>query len=201
MRYETAVGHLRIAVDACQRAADSAGRMRERPLVVALYVFGDLLAGPREPERSQLAFVLDLPVERVTWYSEPREGFYFADQMRINRYPFEYYWRPAAWPVWNHYIRDPVELWSIAGPSGALEALAERRFDALIRALPSSAEEARQREVELAVSEEHLRDMLDRYWDQGWRRAHKFNGNHPEDHLWRATYGFLELVSWQPGRG
>lgn len=202
MRYETALRHLQIVVDACRRHAKTCAAMEEKPLVVGVHAFGEVLTAPRDLQRSQLAFVLDLPVGDVTWYAEPREAFNFADSMRINRYPFECYWRPAAWPVWNHYIRDPVELWSIdKGATGAVEALAEGRFGALIRVLPSPAEEARQREVELAASESHLRNMLDRYWDQSWRRRYRYAGMRPEDHLWRASHGYLEVAGWRPGDG
>lgn len=202
MRYEAALRHLQIVVDACARHAKICAAMEEEPLVVSAHAFGEVLRGPDRLDHSKLAFVLDLPAEKVTWYVEPREAFHFADSMRINRYPLEYYWRPAAWPAWNHYIRDPVELWSVErGTTGVVQALAERRFDALMRALPSPEDEARQREVELAMSERRLRKVLDSYWDQRWRRAHRYFGTYPEDHLWRATYGYLDVLGWRPGPG
>lgn len=199
MRYETAVRHLRAVVDACARHATTSVRLGEKPLVVEAHAFGKVLEGPVDVDRVQLALVLDLPVERVTWYAEPREAFLFAEQTRIDRLPVEYYCRPAAWPVWNHHIRGPVALWSIhGGATGAVDALAEHRFDALLRALPSPRQEAAQREAELAACERHLRAMLDTYWEQEWRRAQRWNGLRPEDHLWRAAYGYFDVAGWSP---
>lgn len=39
----------------------------------------------------------------------------------------------------------------------------------------------------------HLREVVDRYGDPGWRREHKGFGVYPEGHLWWAAKGFLEL--------
>lgn len=191
MRYETAVGHLRRIADECARWS----RLPEEPLVVAAYVFGDLLRGPAQLERTQLAFVLELPPDEVTWYAKPAPAAGFAQLTGIGKLPLEWYWRPAAWPVWNHHIRDPVRFWSLDGvDEDVLAALAARRFDRLRReGAPGPEEELRWLEEEAAASLAHLRRVVDAYWDRGWRAEHKGGGISPEDHLWRAAFAYLDL--------
>ncbi len=35
--------------------------------------------------------------------------------------------------------------------------------------------------------------MKAKFYDRDWRREHSGAGTHPEDHLWCATAGFLDL--------
>ena len=49
-------------------------------------------------------------------------------------------------------------------------------------------------EVELEASRRHLRDVLDRYVDRDWRRAHNGYDESPEDHLWRAAQAVTDLL-------
>ena len=64
-------------------------------------------------------------------------------------------------------------------------------------ASPTVVEPARdelldQLDIELAVSKAHLRSILDRYWDQEWRRANRRRTT-PEDQLWRAATAVTEI--------
>ena len=68
MRYSVAVDRLRSVAETCTRLASL---WEDDPLVVGAYVFGELLEGGQRPERLQLAFVVDLPPEEVTWYTQP----------------------------------------------------------------------------------------------------------------------------------
>jgi hypothetical protein len=114
----------------------------------------------------------------------------------IDKYPCEWYTRPALWPVWNHCIRGPVRFWSLAGPDEpTLQALGERRFGDLHRLIPTAAEVAEQVQAELAASLAHLQRVDAAYWEREWRREHKGFGIYPEDHLWRATHGYLDLLA------
>jgi hypothetical protein len=120
----------------------------------------------------------------------------FAATVGIDKYPCEWYSRPALWPVWNHCIRGPVRFWSLAGPDEPiLDALGERRLGDLHRLIPSAAEEAEQLQEELAASLGHLQRVDAAYWEREWRRDHKGLGIYPEDHLWRATHGYLDLLA------
>jgi hypothetical protein len=82
-----------------------------------------------------------------------------------------------------------LRFWSAkSGPDlEAIGDLRERRFDKLRLVEPTAAELADQLEVELDTCRRHLHRVLDRYWDDDWRREHKGFGVHPEDHLWRAA--------------
>lgn len=47
--------------------------------------------------------------------------------------------------------------------------------------------------TELSASLAHLKRVTDRFPEREWRREHKGFGTYPEDHLWRAAQGYLEL--------
>jgi hypothetical protein len=193
MRYSVAVDRLRSVAETCTRLASL---WEDDPLVVDAYVFGELLEGAQRPERLQMAFVVDLPPEDVTWYTLPTAMVGFAATVGIDKYPCEWHSRPVLWPVWNHRIRGPVRFWSVAGPDGpTLDALGERRLGDLHRLTPTAAEEAEQLQEELAASLGHLQRVDAAYWEREWRRDHKGLGIYPEDHLWRATHGYLDLLA------
>ena len=40
----------------------------------------------------------------------------------------------------------------------------------------------------------HLREVRDRYWDHDWRREHRGYGRYPENELWEAVQGYLDLA-------
>jgi hypothetical protein len=199
MRSSVAVDRLRAIAETCTRLTSL---WEDDPLVVDAYVFGELLEGGQRPERLQLAFVVNLPPEEVSWYTLPTPMVGFAATVGIDKYPCEWYSRPALWPVWNHCIRGPVRFWSLAGPDEpALDALSERRLGDLHRLVPTAAEEAEQLQEELAASLGHLQRVDAAYWEREWRRDHKGLGSYPEDHLWRAIHGYLDLLAATQAQG
>jgi hypothetical protein len=133
MRYRRAVEKLRILAEECDSQRAWPG---EDPLLREAHVFGDLLEGPDELERVDLALVLGLPPERVAWASTPRGAMWLEESLRLNSGGFAYYWRSYLDPVGNHRIVRPVRFWSReSGPDEkVLQALAERRLDDLSRA-------------------------------------------------------------------
>ena len=40
----------------------------------------------------------------------------------------------------------------------------------------------------------HLREVHGKYWDRDWRREHRGYGRYPENELWEAVGGFLDLA-------
>jgi hypothetical protein len=112
MRYDTAVRRLRTIAESCERP----NRLTDTPILVAAYVFGDVLDGRAELPRVQVALVIDAPPEEVTWFAEPPVGVGIVSLLDLEKAPVEWYWRPLVWPVWNHAIRGPVRFWSVAGP-------------------------------------------------------------------------------------
>ncbi len=192
MRYATAVRRLRAVAE----ELDHHAKLWEEPLVTAAYVYGELLDGPEDLDAVQVALVVDLPPDQVTWRADPPTAAAFAELTRLSKLPVRWAWRPVLWPVWNHEVRGPVRFWSLDGPDEqALAALDERRFDQLRRLVPEPAEELEQLEGELASSRAHLKLVTDAYWDREWRREHKGVGAYPEHHLWRAAEGYLDLLA------
>lgn len=115
--------------------------------------------------------------------------------MRLSKGGFEYYWRSYLDPVWNHYIRSPVRIWSQDGiDGGTLAALAARRFPELRRLTADPADERLQVRDDLEVALRHLRDVHGSHWDQTWRREHRGYGRYPENELWGAVEGYLALL-------
>jgi hypothetical protein len=49
--------------------------------------------------------------------------------------------------------------------------------------------------VELAESLSHLRGVEADFWERDWRSAHKGSGSYPENHLWNAVHGYLDLLA------
>jgi hypothetical protein len=48
-------------------------------------------------------------------------------------------------------------------------------------------------QIERDVGRRHLAMLTESFYDQDWRREHRGEGLHPEDHLWWAAAAFLEL--------
>jgi NAD(P)-dependent dehydrogenase (short-subunit alcohol dehydrogenase family) len=51
-----------------------------------------------------------------------------------------------------------------------------------------------QRAGELQAALDHLRGVRDSYWDYSWRRENRGGGRYPENKLWEAVQGYLDLL-------
>jgi hypothetical protein len=191
VRYRRAVEKLRLLAGACDAVKNWPP---EDPFLREAYVFGDVLEGTDPLECVEVALVLNLPPEEVTWESSPHGTLWLEDRLRLDKGGFAYWWRSHLSPVSNHQIRGPVRFWSLEGPDEAvLQALAERRFDGLPRRVPSSQAQREQLLEELAMALRRLRAVHASYWDSGWRREHRGSGRYPEHELWEAIQGYLDL--------
>lgn len=191
MKRSTAISRLSEVADGLERAKAWSG-----PRVVAGYVFGAMLDPTLDVERLQLALVVDEPVEVVPWMSRPRHLEALASLLRFDKLPIWWWWRPSAWPVWNHEITSPVCFWSaIAGSNqGVFDALTTGRDDKLEFVKPAHAEQLiEQLVVERHVGRRHLTETVAGFYDRDWRREHTGDGVYPADHLWWATSGYLDL--------
>lgn len=191
MKRSTALNRLADVAGALDRAGQLPG-----PRVVAAYVFGALLDPASELEVLQLVLVVDEPPEELAWMSRPARLEALASLCRFDKLPVSWRWRPAVWPVWNHEISRAVRCWSSAGgrDEAALRALADARGNGLRFEQPGGPEElARQLTIERDVSRGHLAAVKAQFYDRDWRRDHNSDGIHPEDHLWWATAGYLDL--------
>jgi hypothetical protein len=168
----------------------------QEDLIVEAYVYGELLDASPTLEWVALAFVVDLPPEEVTWLAHPAAPEAAVALLRFDKYPITWRWRPTAWPVWNHEIVAPVRFWSEEGGADetTLDALSDRRLDSLERSLPKDDETyIAQLRIEREAARNHLAWVVESYHDRDWRQSHKGFGVYPEDHLWWATKGFLDL--------
>ena len=182
-----------------RRVADAVGRwagLMEALPIRSLWTYGELLEPEvRTLDVAQVALVVDLPAEEVSWMALPPAAVGFAGAAGLEKLPVARVWRPEVWPVWNHAIRRPVRIWGSGGPDQeAMASLASGEGIADFR-LPEPTPEVyrEQLHTELAATLVHLRQVTDAYWEREWRADHKGFGIHPDDHLWRAAVGFLEL--------
>ena len=192
MRHETAVRRLRTVAARCQRAS---GLWDEEPFLVAAYAFGSVLDPHAHVPVVQMAFVLNLPPEELTWGAQPQSCVGLPHLLEIDKAPVEWYWRPAVWPVSNHLIQRPLRVWSLDGPdTAALDALAHGQAEHLRLPAPATEQQHEQARIELAASLGYLRQAEAGFWERDWRSAHRGQGVCPENHLWDAVHGYLDLL-------
>jgi hypothetical protein len=60
---------------------------------------------------------------------------------------------------------------------------------------PAEAEIHEQLIEELAASLAHLQRVEAGYWERDWRNTHRGLGVYPENHLWDAVHGYLDLLA------
>jgi hypothetical protein len=192
MRYRRAVEKLRLLAAACQ----STTRLPvDEPFLQEAYVFGDVLDGADPVKCVQVALALNLSPEEVPWCSQPAGTAWLVDSLRLDKGGFAYWWRSRHEPVWNHVIRDPVRFWSLGGTDeSVLDALRDRRFAELPRVSASPADLRQRVELELDRALAQLHAVDQKYWDHDWRGEHRGGGRYPENHLWEAVDGYLDLL-------
>ncbi len=179
MKRSTAISRLSEVADGLERAKVWSG-----PCVAAGYVFGALLDPAGEVERVQLALVVDEPVEDVPWLSHPQQLEALASLLRFDKLPMSWWWRPSAWPVWNHEITRAVCFWSAKAGSdqGVFDAPSAGRVEKLEFAEPDNAEQLIEELVlERDIGRRHLADAVAGFYDREWRREHTGDGVHPAD--------------------
>lgn len=193
MHRKTAIRRLRTIAELCDRA--SRPWDDRDPVLVGAYAFGTVLEPVTELPWIDVAFVLDLPTDELTWCTRPQSCLWLVAALQLDKTPVSWHWRPSAWPVWNHYIQRPLRFWSSDGSDDdALDALSSGDVEAFRLPTPSPAEEAAQIAVELDASLAHLHRVDEGFWERDWRRANKGSGSYPVTHLWNAVHGYLELL-------
>jgi len=194
MKYDKAVQMLRTIAERCDLVSQLWDEDEESPLLEA-YAFGAVLEGPDEVEQVGVALVLDAPPGELTWCARPVAFSGLPHLLDLEQASVDWCWRPAVWPVTNHAILRPLRIWSHKGVEAlALGALADRRAESL--RLPAPDQEVAQEHAayELEESLAHVRRVTESYWEPGWRRDNRGYGSvHPEQQLWRAVRGFLDL--------
>ena len=194
MSYKGGVEKLRFLAESCVRVMTF--WFDTEPFLVAVYAFGEVVDGADPLDADQVAVAINLPPEEVPWESSPEGTDWLANELRLSKGGFMYFWRSYLDPIWNHYIRGPVQIWSVdGGPDAqALAALEARDFGSLNRLVPEPADERLQLREDLDAALAHLREVRDKYWDHGWRREHRGYGRYPENEMWDAVEGYLDLL-------
>lgn len=193
MHRRTAIKHLRTLAGLC----DTAHLPADEPILVEVYAYGDILDPViEELEQVRVALVLDLPAEEVTWLALPDVTIWLSRHLRLDKVPVHALRRPAVWPVQNHVIRRPVRIWTVeSGTDGqAITAISDGDAQRLRLPEPAPGDEAEQLAQELEASLTYLRRVQDSYHKREWRAAHKSFNIYPEDYLWQAVEGYLDLL-------
>jgi hypothetical protein len=194
VKRSTAIGHLVEMADVASQFAELGNRNRW-PLT-EMWVTGELLTLAETLEAGAVVLVLDLPAEELPWLAMHPAGESVGHHLRLGKRPIRWCFRPSAWPVWTYQHRRVARFWSADSgvDSSAIDTLRSRRLDRLDVVEPSNGELAKQLRQELTVSREHLRSVLEGYWDYDWRRRHKGYDESPEEHLWRAATAVTEIL-------
>ena len=200
MRRATAVKRLWAVAERCQQVCslwdpDSG--------LVAVHTFGSVLDLSDEDgsvEVIQLALIVRHDPDEVTWCARPPTYSGLPYVLDLEKAPVDWYFRPASGPVANHRIVRPLPIWSRDGGvhEAALAALAGRDaagLQELREPAPKPAVLDRQLAEDLAAAAAHLQRVRDRFWARGWRQAHHAAGAYPENYLWDAVNGYLDLLA------
>lgn len=163
--------------------------------VEQLWVAGDLLTGSSAVEHNQVVVVLDVPAEELLWLAWYPGAAWFDDQLRLEKRPFDWAYRALSWPVWNYRHRRLARFWSAEDglDQDVINALNKGHPEKVEVAEPTMRALAEQLNTELPLSRQHLRHILEHYWDGDWRRTRRGFENTPEDHLWRAARAVTEM--------
>lgn len=196
MRRATAVRRLKVIAERCHQVCQL---WTPGEGLVAVHAFGAVLDADGDDgsvEVVQVALVVNEPPETVPWCVRPPGYTGLPYVLELEKAPVDWYFRSSSWPVGNHRIDRPLRIWSRDGGAeeAALAALARGEADALREPRPRPAVLRRQLGEELATATAHLRDVRDRYWQRTWRSDHHGAGIYPENHLWDAVHGYLDLV-------
>jgi hypothetical protein len=200
MRRATAVRRLRTIAERCQQVCTL---WEPGSGLLGVCTFGPLLDPPDEDasiEVIQLVLVVAHDPAELTWGCRPPTFSGLPYVLELEKAPVDWYFRPVARPVGNHRIVRPLEIWSRSGGvhEPALVALAGGDGAALERLrepAPRPAVLQRQLGEELAAAAARLQQVRDRFWARGWRQAHHAAGSLPENHLWDAVNGYLDLLA------
>lgn len=161
-----------------------------------VWTAGDILGPAERVGGTSVVVKLDMPPDELPWLAVPPSVAALAEILRLTKRPLGWFARPVTWPAWTAAHRRAVRVWSGADGTDeeVLTALAQPSPSHPGIVEPSDPEYLTQVRIELTVARRHLGEVVDRYWDPGWRGAHKGGGVYPEDHLWRAARAVEELA-------
>lgn len=157
-------------------------------------VVGEVLATPRDVNVLTVALCLDLPVDEVAWWSEPRGTRHAAEATRLSKNPVHTWWRSAHAPVWNHRVDRPALVWDqIDGVAvDTVAAIREGSGESVRQPAPSRDQLRARLDDELDVSLRALRATTAAYDARRWSPGRL---EPIADDLWRASDGYPDVLS------
>jgi hypothetical protein len=193
VKRSTAIRHL---IEIAENASDHL-RLRSTQIgwpLEELWVAGALLDDDEQFDHGSVVLMIDLPPDELPWLAAHPTAEWIGQQLRLDKRPIAWHYRPLAWPAWTYRNPRVARFWSATNglDEDLIEALRARRQVHAVE--PSHADLAAQLELELIVSKVHLRSMLESYWDPDWRRDNR-GSTSPEDQLWRAATAVTEIAS------
>ncbi|CAM2974228.1 hypothetical protein [Skermania piniformis] len=178
--------------------ATSSARLRDADIgwpLRELWVSGQLLESADILEWGSVILVLDLPAAGLPWLVQPPALDWVRERLRLGKRPLEWCYRPREWPAWNPRHRRVARFWTERDgvDDTALDALHRGEVDQLDVQAPTDDEFRTQLTEELGCSWDHLRAVLDSYWEQDWRRAQHSLETSPEEQLWRGAEAVSQI--------
>ena len=174
MKRSTVVRHFEEIASEAGRSMSLPEDVLELPQIREVWVGGDLVDPGHDIDHVVAILMFDVPAGELPEIAlHPLERA-MAYPLRIGKRPMIWRSRPASRPAWSHLERRVVRTWSLTdGPDVAnLEGLRTPLLSGVDVVEPSPAELRAWLAAELPRSEQHLREMLDTYWDGDWRREH-----------------------------
>jgi len=194
MKRSVAVKHVRELVQAAATQCAIAERSAQPWPLQEVWVAGDLLGVDHEFEHGDVVLVFDLPAKELPWLALHPVADWVAQLLGLAKRPIRWSYRPRDWPAWNLHDRRVVRVWRRGEESNEvqMQILGRARPDMFNLTEPSDDEVLHQLTIELGAAHEHLRFVVDRYWDPQWRREQ--TGYSCDDVLWRAAGAVADLA-------
>ena len=196
MKRSTIVRHL---TEIAERATETVSYVDifEAVPLREIWVAGDVLDEVDMCENVTVVLMLDLPANELPLLALHRHGRFWEWHLNLAKHPLLHRYEPVARPAWNHDRRRVLRIWTLehgmdAATLGDLRSLPLAGIEVVE---PTPAELKELLEAELPRSTDHLREVLEHYWEGRWRKAHtdRSSGIHPDDHLWRAAYAVQSM--------
>ena len=191
MRWDRAVHHVDNLARGCERMSSLPPDIF--PLrVTQLWAVADILEDPANMEFVTVALCVDLPAEKVAWWTEPIGSQHWANANRLNKNPVLAWWRSALVPVWNHRIVRPALVWDESGVrEDTLSALRDGLGETVRSPAPTEDEFRARLRDELTISRDTLRACTEMYEKRRWSPGKLAPA---ADALWRASAGYLDVL-------
>lgn len=187
MKRSTALRHITELADEADRLAGLSDLLAV-PLS-ELWVGGDLLDGAEQVEWALVVVRLDIAAEEFPYLALHPAMAACESFLRLDKRPVDARWRARRVPAWDHDVRRVARVW--AAQTGRDELLLRHLRNNTVRdamvQTPTADELRAFLNDGLPRARRHLAQVVDGYWEPGWRRTHTGYGIYPEHHLWRAA--------------